>query len=386
MIITICIACLTGCGKHQVLTSSNNVLCTNGSDIINNKGETIVLRGVNLGGWLLQEYWMCPVKGNPEIEKWTHRETLEVLTERFGKEKANQLMAEYEKNWITSYDIRKIAKTNMNVIRVPFGYWNFMNNADGEWIEDNPDENPGFKTLDWIINEASKNDIYVILDMHGCPGGQTTDHVCGNARQQELLGSEKYQATMEKLWVAIAQRYANNATVAAYDIMNEPQDGDYTVETDPRNQIYDRMYKAIREVDSNHMIMMEGIWSIGKLPKPSDMGWENVVYEVHSYGDKDVVGYVNNLKTYAEKNSVPVYIGEFSDLEILRVCTEENISCTSWTYKGTKEVGDTWYMYYKYCPEADVLNDSYEDIMKKWGKGIRTESFKTNEKVTLAWK
>lgn len=152
----------------------NDLLTTQGTEIVNQSGEEVVLEGVNLGGWLLQEYWMCPIVGNPEIHQWTHQETLQVLEERFGFEKSQKLMEIYQDNWITEWDIQKLASMGVNVLRVPFWYRNFMSDPEGTWLTENMEDNPGFQKLDWVIETAGKYGIYVILDMHGCPGARVT--------------------------------------------------------------------------------------------------------------------------------------------------------------------------------------------------------------------
>jgi len=48
--------------------------------------------------------------------------------------------------------------------------------------------------------------------------------------------------------------------------------------------MYDRMYKAIRPLDPDHLIVMEGAfgnWNWDMLPNPSTFGWTNVMYEMH---------------------------------------------------------------------------------------------------------
>ena len=130
----------------------------------------------------MQEYWMCPVQGSEEIPQWTNLETLNVLEERFGAEKAQYLIKTYEDHWITQWDIQNIAGLGCNVIRVPFWYGNFMSSPEGKWLNEDPEKNPGFQRLDWVIHMAEKYGLYVILDMHGCPGGQSKDHCPGFAR------------------------------------------------------------------------------------------------------------------------------------------------------------------------------------------------------------
>ena len=256
-------------------------------NLVTENGEEVLLQGVNLGSWLVQESWMCPVNG--EDKKWANLDTIGVLESRFGVEKTAKLLETYQDNWITEWDIKNIADMGCNVIRVPFWYRNFMLDTQGTWITENFDENPGFKRLDWVIEQADKNGLYVILDMHGCPGGQSMDHCCGTLEQNDLYTDETCQNTMELLWRTIAERYKDSPVVAAYDIMNEPQnnsgyEGEHSYDPwqqetwEMSNQIYDRMIKAIREVDSRHVITVEGIWRITNLPNPKEMGWENMMY------------------------------------------------------------------------------------------------------------
>ena len=46
---------------------------------------------------------------------------------------------------------------------------------------------------------------------------------------------------------------------------------------------YDRIYKTIRSVDKNHIIIFESCWVAGDLPSPDKYGWENIMYEFHHY-------------------------------------------------------------------------------------------------------
>ena len=361
--------------------------------LVNEKGEQVLLQGVNLGGWLLQESWMCPVNG--EDRKWANLDTLQVLESRFGTEKTAKLIESYQDNWITEWDIENIANMGCNVIRVPFWYRNFMKDTQGTWITENPDDNPGFKRLDWVIEQAEKNDMYVILDMHGCPGGQSMDHCCGTLGVNELYTDETCQNTMELLWRTIAARYKDNPVVAAYDIMNEPQNNSgYEDEHsyDPwnsqswemSNQIYDRMIKAIREVDNRHVITVEGIWRVSNLPDPKIVGWENVMYQTHLYDDNS--GFVKQTQAMADtmqKYGVAGYVGEFQNLYGIALCKEKNINWTTWTYKGTGSNIGTFFWYIgNDVWDADLQNDSYELILAKWGEVLQTKKFQEVTAVT----
>lgn len=378
---------MTGCGEK-----GNRFLSVNGNRIRNKKGDTVVLRGVNLGGWLIQESWMCPVNGNDR--EWANLDTIELLESRFTEQQVQELFKTYQDNWITEEDINRIAELGCNALRVPFWYRNFMKDEAGTWIDENMDNNPGFQKLDWIIEQARRNNMYIILDMHGCPGGQSMDHCCGTLGQNRLYTDEQCQATMEKLWLTIAGRYRDNTTVAAYDIMNEPQNnGGYegvnsynpweSASWELSNAVYDRMIKAIRQVDSNHIISVEGIWRVSNLPDPNKMGWTNMMYQVHLYDDEYDFGvWTEDLAVTAKKYKVAAYVGEFQNLLGIKICNELGVSWTTWTYKGTNKDVGTFFWYYGEPEKADCANDSYEELLVKWGAPIRTENFEEKGYIT----
>ena len=70
------------------------MLRTDGQAIVNAAGETVLLRGVNLGGWLVQESWMNLTNASCQAESF------QVLDERFGKEVREHLFSVYEDNYL----------------------------------------------------------------------------------------------------------------------------------------------------------------------------------------------------------------------------------------------------------------------------------------------
>jgi aryl-phospho-beta-D-glucosidase BglC (GH1 family) len=393
IITTLLMISMTGCDKEKkdLEVNMNKFLRVEESSLVNGVGENVVLRGMNLGGWLIQESWMCPVSG--EDRKWANLDTLKVLESRFNQEQVRVLLDTYQDHWITEADIKNIADMGCNAIRVPFWYRNFMKDEAGTWINDNLDENPGFKRLDWVIQMAEKYNMYVILDLHGAPGGQSMDHCSGTLGENRLYTDTVCQETMKKLWVAIATRYKDNGTVAAYDIMNEPQNNsgyEGVNSYDPwqpdswemSNQIYDMMIKAIRETGDNHVITVEGIWRVSNLPDPNKMGWTNMMYQTHLYDDdKGFKQWVDDMAITMETYNVAGYIGEFQNMNGLKMCNEKNISWTTWTYKGTNKDVGTFFCYFGETEKVDLETDSFETIKEKWGEQITTDNFK--EKITV---
>lgn len=374
--------------EPETPTLSARFLTTNGRKIVNQNGTEVFLKGVNLGGWLLHEYWMCPVKSNTEQPAMI--DILTTLEKRFGESKAQELIYTYQENWLTENDAKLIKDMGCNVVRLPFWYRNFMKDANGTWLTENHDDNPGFIAIDKVLEVCEQYGIYVVLDMHGCPGGQSVNH-CSGGHTIDLFKNAHYQDAMEELWVTIADRYKNNSTVAMYDIMNEPCDygGAFENFNDLCNGVYDRMYKAIRSVDPNHMITIEGIWGLEVLPDPKAIGWDNVVYQTHYYtsdGKSTVEGLCAGMANYSQKYDIPVYLGEFSNMIFPECCKVRDIHFTSWTYKGSVDMDGHWFAYHKWCEQADINNDSFDTIKSKWGKRLYTTNFTKDTVVIEAFR
>lgn len=361
-----------------------DMLKTNGKKIVNQNGDTISLKGVNLGGWLIHEEWFCPVNSIDNIT------TLDVLTERFGQDKAYDLINQYEDNWITSNDLDSIKNMGFNCVRVPFWYRNFYYDDKGTKIcAENGDWD--FSRLDWIIEECSKRELYVILDLHGTPGYQSNAQHSGKANSCGLFKigktAEAYRKITVELWAAIAERYKDEPAVAMYDLLNEPM-CDVASYIEKNNlatiSMYNRLYDAVRETDNNHIITMEGIWRLYNLPAPYLAGWKNVIYQLHLYNKSNfefkLMMFTSKLYPY----NVPIYIGEFKPLgsatwdSVLQGFEKSSYSWTIWTYKGYGDGATTndWYLYGSKdgSQKVDIYNDSYETIMEKWGGCLNTDS------------
>lgn len=391
---------LFGCAKAETKTLEQydnvnskelSLLTVEDGYIVNGNGENVVLKGINLGNWLLWETWMGFV---PEYtEDWAYYDTLEVLLDRFGEEKTNEIVKTYEDNFITEEDIAQIEKLGFNCVRVPFWYRNFMT-EDLKWLAENHDDNKGFQKLDWLINTCEKYGIYVILDLHGAPGGQSKNHCTGKAGRNELYENEDMLNATIELWCAIANRYKDNKTVCAYDLLNEPQnnggyDGDYSWSAESEdavsrtNKVYDILYKAIREIDKNHIFSFEGVWSTTVLPNPNEMGYENMLYQLHLYdSDKGMIRYrVKELKTARKDWDVAVIVGEYNNHECEEYAQKQyaknDISRIKWTYK-TYNAGETWGVFNKNVERIDIKTASYEEIITFITQNAKTETFDFN--------
>ena len=341
------------------------MLHTEGQEIVNAAGESVMLRGVNVGGWLVQEGWMNLTNASCQTESF------KVLDERFGREVREHLFKVYEDNYLTEADFDNIRALGMNVIRLPFAWWNILND-DGTLKED------AFARLDWLVENCAKRGLYVILDLHAARGSQNNQDNSGEMNGSQLWENETYQDQMVYLWECVAAHYNGNPAVAAYDLLNEPG-GDLKSTGVVQWEYFDRLYEAIRSVDDEHMIMVESCWDPEDLPAPERYDWENVVYQYHWYkwnADNDYWAQKLNVDVKLHKmaktsHPVPGFLGEFTLFQsldaweyALRTYSEAGLGWTIWTYKVTGN--STWGLYNVFGEKADIYQDSAEEIERKW--------------------
>lgn len=345
--------------------------------VLNAEGKEIVLRGTNAGGWLVQEFWMCPTERTTNVS--CQKELIETLINRFGKEKAEELIDVYEDNYWTEADFDHCKAMGMNVIRLPFTYMNFLEN-DGTLKED------AFERTDWFVEQAGKRGLYVIMDMHGAQGSQNEKDHSGDTTQGAGFfygkNAKSNQKAYVELWKIIAEHYKDSPVVAGYDLLNEPY-CDLPENTGKTCwDIYDRAYRAIRKIDSEHIIIMEAKWDPVNLPKPEMYHWENAIYEYHQYNYDDqntpqaqFEGIELKLDLIdAENYNVANFIGEtsfFGNIESWKLCLNEmnkrKCCYTTWTYKVTGKGNNNWGIYNSMGPKVNPETDSYEEIKEKWG-------------------
>ena len=373
-----------------------------GENIVDADGNAVVLRGTNFGGWLVQEGWMCPTKQTDTLS------TDMTLYSRFGKEKAEALIAAYQDSWITEEDFKTVKELGLNVVRVPFTYMNVYHHLSDKGELLHPDEftlrEDPFERLDFALEMCKKYGLYLILDMHGAVGSQNgSDHSGDTSRTNLYAGTELGEAYREKtaeLWALVAEHFAGESNVAGYDLLNEPTRASGATQWD----YYDVLYDAVREADPDHMIFIEATWEPNNLPSPEDYGWENVVYEYHhynwDYNNQPNKSFYTFKKLLGNTHKVPSLIGEFNawgdsrrstgkrdqtDLEanagVLEFYNGEGWHWTTWTYKVVGTLRDSnWGLFnasilLKDVTKIDPETDSYEDILAAWSSVDTAEHF-----------
>src|SRR6266704_2502381 len=158
-------------------------------------------------------------------------------------------------NYIAREDIHFIKQSGFNSVRIPFSFRLFVSDGTVPRLE-----GPGYELLDRVVDWCRSEGVYVILDMHAAPGGQTGDNIDDSWAYPFLFESRESQELTINLWRKLAARYRYQSVVIGYDLLNEPiapyfDTAALNVKLEP---LYRELVTAIREVDRNHIIFLGG--------------------------------------------------------------------------------------------------------------------------------
>lgn len=248
------------------------MLRAQGTQWVQSDGKPVALKGVNLGNWLMLEFWMMGQRSKAIDDQCTLEATLD---QRFGYAERERLLKLFRDNWMKQGDWDLIAKFGLNLVRIPF-IWSL--------IED--EKNPrhlradAWHYLDEAIDQAEQRGIYVVLDLHGAVGSQGHEHHSGCAGKNLYWTTPEYQERTTWLWQQIATRYKNRSAVAGYSLLNEP----WGTTASEMAAVMLKLYASVRAVDPNHVIILPGHSSgIDAYGKPSEKGASNIAFEFHPY-------------------------------------------------------------------------------------------------------
>lgn len=301
-------ACVVLCLAGWIgAASAAGFLHTHGQDMVDAGGHKVLLRGLGLGNWFLPEGYMWKFGKLGDRP----RRIEGIVRDLIGKKAADRFWREYRENYVTEADIRRLAGLGFNCVRPALDARRFLTEGKhAVYVEE------GFNLLDNLVRWCRKYHVYVIIDMHAAPGGQTGANIDDSIDDQPALFMDpSNQDRLVRLWVKIAKRYRNEPYVAAYDLLNEPlprrtgAEAKYGKRLEP---LYRRITRAIRQVDRNHMITVEGAdwandWSV--FSKPFD---SNMFYQFHYYC-WDRPDHVNGIERYLKRRTewnTPIWAGE----------------------------------------------------------------------------
>lgn len=371
------LTCLFVCLSFSAnMYSQLTLLKANGTKIENESGKEIILKGVNLGSWVSQEGWMISRDGN---NPGTQGEMKKILYDSgFSEDEVEAYYQAWRDNFIAKADVDYIASKGMNCIRFPMHYELFLTkeqrsvrnsviknksnyqnykNKLREWINQNAlaadNTLEGFRLIDNLLSWSAANNIYVILDMHAVPGTQGTDEHIADciATPNDLWNDAVNQDALNAIWLSISKRYKNNATVAMYNLINEPNNANKQA----MRSVYQRLINTIRNNGDNHLILLEGDgWGNNYTNCTPDLFTPrtNLVYSLHRYdndytgtsvndthSDPNQIQQLGNARAFRDKYQVPLFCGEtgLTNNQWMRANIESlnslGIGWAVWSYK-----------------------------------------------------
>ncbi len=358
-----------------------------GKQFVDSLGKSVALRGVNLGGWLVEETWMTPVQEDPPAgskigQAKDHKSLWGPIESRLGKDAMVRVRTSWRENWITTDDFKAIKAMGLNHVRLPF-------------LARLLDEPGGMEWLRRGVRLAKEQGLYVVLDLHGVPGSQSGEHHTGERDKNRFWFEPKYITECEGIWARLAAEFRNEPTVAAYDLINEPMG---TPNPATLHLVYGRLIAAIRKVDpAKPVIIDDGYRGFDTTPHADAAGWTQVAYSLHRYNfdAKKEADHHEKLKQELPKllelqgyRNAPVYIGEFNlephggpdeIVKYAHTMDAAGLSWAVWTYKTANPKGPmgAWGLVSNPggTPALDPFQDDEATLVRKM-RAVRTDKMK----------
>jgi aryl-phospho-beta-D-glucosidase BglC (GH1 family) len=269
-------------------------LYTKGTKILAGDGTPIVLRGAATGGHLNMENFITGFPGHEEQHK-------QAMLKVMGRGKYDFFWSKFYEYFWTDQDAELFASMKLNCLRIPFNYRHFLDDTDLTKIK--PE---GFVLLDRVVDSCAKHGIYTILDLHAVPGGQNQDWHCDSGIHRALFWDFDYfQARIIHLWQVIADHYKDKTWVAGYNPLNEPGDPQHKRLID----FYDKVERAIREVDPHHILFLDGNTYAADFRQFPKQAYPNSVYAIHDYSNYGFPGTSQDYSNFGQKRTFERYTG-----------------------------------------------------------------------------
>ncbi len=289
-----------------------------GSRLVDDSGEPVVLAGFGLGGWLNMEDFITGYPGNEEAIRRHLRTAM-------GPAACDAFFETFDEVFLTPDDADLMASMGLNAMRLPVNYRRLeRDEAPFEYLES------GFRLIDRAIDLLASRGIHTIIDLHAAPGYQNHHWHSDNPTHQALFWKHPhFQERVIRLWEAIADRYRDRPEVAGYNPLNEP--ADETGEVLPL--FYERLVAAIRGVDRRHVLFLDGNrystdFSCFREP------FEDAVFAAHDYalaGIASSTGYPGTVRgeyidraaleqtflrrtEFMRRTGTPIWVGEFGPM------------------------------------------------------------------------
>jgi endoglucanase len=332
-------------------------------EIVDKYGSEVILRGLGLGGWMLQESYMLKTK--PFIE--TQHELRDSIESLIGTANTDTFYNEWLANHCRKTDVDSLASWGFNCIRLPMHYNLFTLPIEEEPI---PYENTwlekGFELTDSLLSWCETNNMYLILDLHAAPGGQGHDAmICDyDSTKPSLWESSENRAKTVALWHKLAERYAGEPWIGGYDLINEPNwelPGNTLL-----RELYEEITDSIREVDTNHIIFIEGNAFANDFTGLTPPWDSNMVYSFHkywNYNDQSTIQWMLDMRNIY---NIPIWCGEAGEnsnlwfRDAIKLLEDYDIGWSWWPLKKIDNISG---------PLSVERTEEYQTLLDYWENG-----------------
>jgi len=316
----------------QISVFAQGYLHRSGTTIVDGTNKEVLLHGIGIGGWLVQEGYMFGNSGT----SYSQHGLKAKLAALIGNTETEKFYTNWRNNFVQKKDIDSIAAWGYNSIRVPMHY-----NLFRRCFATDPQNDEGFRLIDSLVTWATPKNIYLILDMHATPGGQGDDTGIADrdATKPYLWTSTANQDTLVQIWKNIATRYATQPFIGGYDLINETN---YTP-MQPANQllhdVFVRITNAIRTVDTNHIIYIEGNSWAGDFTGLTPAWDENMAYSFHKYWSPTDQNSIQGMVDMRTSTNRPLWLGETGEngnawfTSLVKLAEANKIGYSNWPYK-----------------------------------------------------
>ena len=352
---------------------SQGFLHQQGQNIVDANGNTVLLRGLGLGGWMIQEGYMLQTSNFAG----TQREIRKKISDLIGESNTEAFYQKYRDSGITKQDIDSLKAWGFNSVRLPMHYNLYTLPIEQEtvagqqtWLDE------GFERTDKLLEWCAANQMYLILDMHAAPGGQGKDANISDydPSKPSLWESDANRQKMIALWRKLAERYKDSPWIGAYDLINEPnwnftgtnQNGCDEGSNAPLRSLMVAITQKIREVDTNHMIIIEGnCWGNnynGIFPL-----WDNnMTLSFHKYWNNNAQGSIQGMLNLRTQHNIPLWLGESGEnsnvwfRDAIKLCETNNIGWSWWPMKKVESVAGVTNV---------TMPAGYQQLLNYWNNG-----------------
>jgi glucan 1,3-beta-glucosidase len=293
-----------------------------------------MIKGVNLGNWLVLEKWM-----SPELFAGTSAEDETHLCEQLDEVAKRERFKVHRDSYITERDFAYLANHGIDTVRIPVPFFIFG---------DYPPYIGCIRYLDKAFDWAEAHEITILLDLHTVPDSQNgfdNGGICGVCKWHKNPAHVEFALdVLERL----TTRYSGRRALWGIEVLNEPisaelwelidlpnrypaadpaaAEGSEPVPTDFLKSFYRRAYRRIRaQSDDVTVVFHDGFrireWD-GYFDDPE---FERIIVDTHLYlmvhtltqGDDELGGYLDHIRdefatTLTQMSAhFPIVVGEW---------------------------------------------------------------------------